>query len=75
MGSEKYPEENAYHDHLGSNGGYGNAYTEFEWTNYSFQVTYPGLQKAVDMLASTLAAPLLLDSATDREVNAIESEY
>ena len=68
MGSKKYPEENAYNDHLGSFGGYGNAYTEFEWTNYSFQVTYAGLQLAVDMLASNLAAPLLLAEATDREL-------
>ena len=36
MGSEKYPREGAYSDFLAANGGYCNAYTEFEWTNYQF---------------------------------------
>ena len=34
MGSEKYPDESSYSEWMGSNGGYCNAYTEFEWTNY-----------------------------------------
>ena len=34
MGSEKYPTENAYDDHLSKNGGYSNAYTETERTIY-----------------------------------------
>ena len=75
MGSEKYPEENCYNDHLGAFGGFGNAYTEFEWTNYQFQVNYSGLKLAIDMLANNLAAPLMLGEAMDREINSIESEY
>ena len=34
MGSEKYPDENAYGNHFSAHGGYCNAYTDFEWTNY-----------------------------------------
>jgi insulysin len=34
MGSEKYEEESAFSDHCSANGGYSNAYTSFEWTNY-----------------------------------------
>ena len=34
MGSEKYPTENAYDDHLSKNGGYSNAYTETQCTVY-----------------------------------------
>ena len=34
MGSEKYPEEEAYSNHMSTFGGYCNAYTELEWTNY-----------------------------------------
>ena len=60
MGSDKYPEESSYSDHMGEHGGYCNAYTEFEWTNFQFQLTYSGLQKAVDMMASNFTAPLLL---------------
>ena len=49
MGSDKYPEESAFSDHISSNGGYSNAYTEYEYTNYQFQVNYKALQKALDM--------------------------
>lgn len=34
MGSSKYPAENDFSDHIAANGGYTNAYTEFEYTNY-----------------------------------------
>ena len=34
MGSEKYPTENAYDDHLSRNGGFSNAFTEAECTVY-----------------------------------------
>ena len=34
MGSEKYPDENEFNKLLTSNGGYSNAYTENEFTNY-----------------------------------------
>ena len=34
MGSEKYPDEGGYSEFLSANGGYCNAYTEFEWTNF-----------------------------------------
>ena len=43
MGSEKYEEENVYSDHVSAHGGYCNAYTEFEWTNYLFETSYTGL--------------------------------
>ena len=36
MGSEKYSEKGSYSDHMASNGGYANAYTEFELTNFQF---------------------------------------
>ena len=36
MGSEKYPKEDAYSDFISANGGYSNAFTEYEFTNYQF---------------------------------------
>ena len=36
MGSDKYPDEGGYSDHMAANGGFCNAYTQFEWTNYQF---------------------------------------
>ena len=32
--SEKYKDEDAYQNHLSEYGGYANAYTQFEWTNF-----------------------------------------
>jgi insulysin len=43
MGSEKYPDEAAFSDFCTANGGYCNAYTMFEWTNYQFEIKYSGL--------------------------------
>ena len=36
MGSEKYPEEAGYSEHVTAHGGFCNAFTEFEQTNYQF---------------------------------------
>ena len=54
MGSSKYPDVNAYNDHVAENGGYCNAYTEYEWTNYYFEVSYLGLEKTLDMVAANM---------------------
>ena len=43
MGSNKYKSESAYSNHMASNGGECNAYTEFELTNFQFKVQYSGL--------------------------------
>ena len=52
LGSKKYPKAGAYSEHMAAHGGYSNAYTDFEWTNFHFEVTYGGLQVALDMMAS-----------------------
>ena len=75
MGSEKYPEEDAYNMHISENGGFCNAFTDFEKTVFTFDVNYSGLEKAIDMMASNFSKPLLLADAVDREINAIESEF
>ena len=75
MGSEKYPEESAFSDLISSNGGYSNAFTEYEYTNYQFQVNYKALQKALDMKAWLFHRPLLKKEAMEREINAVESEF
>ena len=59
MGSTKYPDEADYSDHLQKHGGYCNAYTEFEWTNYQLECNYAGLKQALDMAANNFASPLL----------------
>ena len=75
MGSEKYPEESAYSDLISSNGGYNNAWTEYEFTNYQFQVDYTALEKTLDMKAWLFHRPLLKKEAMDREIKSVESEF
>jgi insulysin len=41
MGTEKYPEENAYNKFLATNGGHSNAFTASTSTNYYFELSYP----------------------------------
>ena len=60
---------------MAANGGYCNAYTEFELTNFQLQVQYSALEKALDMCANNLASPLLLKEAMKRELTAVDNEF
>ena len=75
MGSEKFQEEDAYQAHISSFGGYSNAYTELEWTNYHFEIPYGGLEKALEMQAHNFIAPLFFKGAIEREIEAIDNEF
>jgi secreted Zn-dependent insulinase-like peptidase len=63
MGSTKYPDENGFSNHINMNGGYSNAFTDNEITNYHFRVNADGLYHALDMFAWLLIAPLLKEDA------------
>jgi len=75
MGSEKYPEENAYDSFMSKHGGSDNAYTEQEHTVFHFEIPQEYLAGAMDMFAQFFVAPLLNESSVDRELKAIESEF
>ncbi|CAJ0633735.1 13753_t:CDS:10 [Entrophospora sp. SA101] len=62
MGTKKYPKENEYSEYLSNHGGYSNAYTSVDHTNYYFEVAHENLEGA-------------LDSCTDREILAVDSEF
>jgi secreted Zn-dependent insulinase-like peptidase len=63
MGSSKYPDENGFSNHINSHGGYSNAFTDNEHTNYHFRVNEKGLHQALDMFAWLLIDPLLKEDA------------
>lgn len=75
MGSEKYPGENEYESFVAKHGGTDNAWTEWEYTTYTVSIPQEYLWGAMDRLAQFFVAPLLLESAVDRELNSIESEF
>jgi len=75
LGTEKYPDESEYNTFLNAHGGYSNAYTSDEHTNYYFEVTHDHLEGALDRFAQFFVAPLFTQSVTDREMKAVDNEH
>ncbi|KAI8616790.1 Metalloenzyme, LuxS/M16 peptidase-like protein [Chytriomyces sp. MP71] len=83
LGTNKYPVENEYSQFLSDvGGGFSNAYTGAENTNFYFEVSateatngYSVLEGALDRFAQFFISPLFDDSCTDRELNAVDSEH
>ena len=75
LGTEKYPAEGGYKEYLSQNGGYSNAYTSRDHTNYHFQVFPDAFEGALDRFAQFFIAPLFTEDFTQREKNAVDSEF
>eukprot|EP00958_Prasinococcus_capsulatus_P015793 scaffold1697_cov363-Prasinococcus_capsulatus_cf.AAC.1 len=75
MGSEKFPDENAYDDFLTKHGGGSNAFTDAEQTCFYFDVHFKQLYGALDRFSQFFIAPLLRPDALQREVEAVQSEF
>ncbi|MDP3069486.1 MAG: insulinase family protein [Opitutaceae bacterium] len=74
LGTEKYPDVNAYGNFMQTNGGYHNAYTASDHTNYQFEVRHEALAEGLDRLAQFFIAPLFTPEFTGREINAVHNE-
>ena len=75
LGTEKYPDVDEYSSYLKTNGGYSNAYTASDHTNYQFQVLPGGFEGALDRFSQFFINPLFTEEYTAREVNAVNSEH
>lgn len=75
LGTKKYPDENEYTRFLAANGGTSNASTYADTTKFYFEVVPDKLSDALDRFAEFFIAPLFTESATDREINAVDSEH
>lgn len=75
LGTEKYPNEDEYGEYLKQNGGYSNAYTASDHTNYHFEVYPTAFEGALDRFAQFFIAPLFTEDFTAREMNAVDSEF
>ena len=84
LGTEKYPAEDEYEGFLSKYGGFANAYTDMEDTNYYFSVTTQqgdpdqtsdALEGGLDRLAQFFIAPTFKTTMVERELRAIDSEY
>ncbi len=74
LGTEKYPNANEYGNFMQANGGYNNAYTATDHTNYQFEVRHEALAEGLDRLAQFFIAPLFNPEFTGREINAVHNE-
>eukprot|EP01063_Lacrimia_lanifica_P002818 TRINITY_DN1151_c2_g1_i1.p1 TRINITY_DN1151_c2_g1~~TRINITY_DN1151_c2_g1_i1.p1 ORF type:complete len:1057 (+),score=327.19 TRINITY_DN1151_c2_g1_i1:188-3172(+) len=74
LGTGKFPEEGCYNEYVETNGGDCNAFTSLENTNYYFRVKASALEGALERFSRFFIDPLFTESATEREMNAIESE-
>lgn len=75
LGTEKYPDADGYQQFIEKNGGSDNAYTSSENTLYHFDINAPALPEALDRFAQFFIAPLFDPIYSDRERNAVNSEY
>lgn len=77
LGTKQYPEEGSFESYLSENGGSSNAFTDSENTVYFFDMSGDDAKKlseGVDRFGSFFTDPLFTETATGRELNAIESE-
>jgi insulysin len=75
LGTEKYPNESEYGDFINEHGGQSNAFTAAEDTNYYFEINANKLEGALDRFAQFFVTPLFTETATEREMNAVDSEH
>jgi len=78
LGTEEYPTEGSFEQFLQNNSGRSNAFTDSEDTVYYFDIDAEDdakLQEGLKRFASFFTSPLFTQSATSRELNAIESEH
>lgn len=77
LGTKKYPKEDSFGEFLSLNGGASNAYTDSENTVYFFSMNAEvdeKLHEGLSRFGSFFSCPLFTETATGRELNAIESE-
>lgn len=75
MGSETYPEENAYDKQVWDNGGVLNAYTAPDRTVYIFSVNNDAFLTTLDMFSHMFVDPLFNPSGIKRELHAVDQEH
>lgn len=75
MGSEKYPDENAFFECVQDNQGLANAYTKSDLTVYMFSCNPSGFHESLDRFSRFFIDPLFRKDALARELNAVDNEH
>lgn len=75
LGTEKYPEPNSFQKFVDENAGIWNAYTAVDHTNYFFQLNAEQLDQALDYFSDYFKKPTFDPQYSDKERNAVNSEW
>ena len=75
IGTEKYPAIDSFQKFITGNGGYSNAYTATDHTNYFYDIQPDAFEESLDRFAQFFIAPLLSPEYVEREKKAVHSEY
>ncbi|MGQ4878336.1 insulinase family protein [Billgrantia sp. LNSP4103-1] len=75
LGTEPYPEADAYQDYLQRHGGSHNAFTAPQDTNYFFDIEPEALPGALDRFSQFFLSPLFNPEKLESERNIVHSEY
>eukprot|EP00928_Gymnodinium_smaydae_P098736 TRINITY_DN9246_c0_g5_i1.p1 TRINITY_DN9246_c0_g5~~TRINITY_DN9246_c0_g5_i1.p1 ORF type:complete len:1073 (-),score=197.76 TRINITY_DN9246_c0_g5_i1:187-3405(-) len=75
LGTERFPDEAEYKRFVKRYGGHCNAATGDSYTYYAFDVSPDHLAGALDRFSQFFLSPLFTPSATERELNAVDSEH
>jgi len=75
LGSEKYPDKDAFSNQLALYGGNHNAYTASEKTVYFNEIGNEGVEKGMDIFAQFFIAPSFDEEMVNKEIHAVDSEH
>lgn len=75
LGTEKYPDPDEYGEFMSRHGGMHNAYTADDHTNYMFQINNDRLADALDRFSDFFKAPIFDPDYSEKEINAVDSEW
>lgn len=75
LGTKKYPDVDEYGNYLKQRGGYSNAFTAGNRTNYQLQIFHDAFEGALDRFSQFFIAPLFNPEYTSREMNIVHSEH
>ncbi|SES06428.1 Secreted Zn-dependent peptidases, insulinase-like [Vreelandella subterranea] len=75
LGTEAYPEVDAYQRYLSRNAGSHNAFTASQDTNYFFSIEPSAFEGALDRFSAFFVSPLFNADKLESERNVVHSEY
>jgi secreted Zn-dependent insulinase-like peptidase len=75
LGTDPYPEADAYQAFISRNGGSHNAYTAHAQTTYFFELDNSAMEDALDRFAPFFISPRFDEQYVEREKNAVHAEF